>query len=48
MLLPNNNFKAICDQIYLLLLLNQLQYLVVEGILDHSIKYKGKMFLDLD
>ncbi len=43
---PNNDFRAVCDHIYLLLLLNQLQYLIVKGILDHTIKFKGKMFLD--
>lgn len=45
---PNSDSKAVCDQIHLLLPLNQLQHLIVEGILDHSIKYKDKMFFDLD
>lgn len=48
MLSTNSGSKAVCDQIYLILPLNQLQHLTVEGILDHSIKNKGKMFLDLD
>lgn len=45
-LLPNSNFRAICDHIYLLFLLNQLQYLIIKRILDHTIKFKGKMFLN--
>lgn len=31
---PNNNFNIICNKILLLLLLNQLQQLIVDGILD--------------
>ncbi len=45
-LLPNSDSRALCDHIYLLLPLNQLQRLIVEGILDHAIKFKEKMFLD--
>lgn len=44
----NSNFKATCNLIYLILLLNQLQYFIVKGILDHTIKNKEKMFLDFD
>lgn len=43
---PDSIYRAVCDHIYLLLLLNQLQCLIVEGILDHTIKFKRKMFLD--
>lgn len=44
----NNNSKTICDCIYLLLSLNQLQDLIVEGILKYAIKNKGKMYFNLD
>lgn len=43
---PDSIYRAICDHTHLLLLLNQLQRLIVEGILDHTIKFKRKMFLD--
>lgn len=43
---PDSNFKAICNQIYLLLLLNQLQQLIIGDILDYIIKNKKRMYLD--
>ncbi len=45
---PDSDSKTVCDQIHLLLQLNQLQRLIVEGILDHVIKNKGRMYLDSD
>lgn len=47
-LLPNNDAKSICDQIYLLLLLNQLQYLTVRKILNYIVKNKRKIYLNWD
>ncbi len=43
---PDSDFRAVCDHIHLLLPLNQLQCLIIEGILDHAIKFKGKIFLN--
>ncbi len=43
---PNSDFRVVCDQIHLLLPLNQLQCLIVKRILDYAIKFKRKMFLD--
>lgn len=48
MLLFNSGSKVVCNQIQLIILLNQLQHLTVEDILDYTIKNKGKMFLNLD
>lgn len=42
----NSDSKTVYDYIHLLLSLNQLQCLIVEGIMDHAIKFKGKMYLD--
>lgn len=39
-LLPNSDFIIVYNCIHLLLLLNQLQYLTVEGILNYAIKNK--------
>lgn len=41
---PDSDSKTVCDHIHLLLLLNQLQHLIIETILDHTIKNKGNMF----
>lgn len=43
---PDSIYRVVYDHIYLLLLSNQLQRLIVKGILDHTIKFKRKMFLD--
>lgn len=43
-LLPNSASKTVCDQIYLILLLNQLPHLTVESILNYAIKNRGKIF----
>lgn len=48
LLLLDSDFKTVCDHIYLLLLLNQLQHLTVEIILDHIIKNKENMFLHIN
>ncbi len=46
-ILPSDSdFRAVCNHIHLLLPLNQLQHLIVKGILDHTIKFKGKMFFN--
>lgn len=45
---PNSDFIIVYNLIYLSLPLNQLHCLTFEGILDHAIKNKGKMYLDLD
>lgn len=47
-LLPNNNSKIVYNCIHLLLLLKQLQYLIVEDILDYAIKTKEKIYFDLN
>ena len=44
----NSDSKIVCDHIHLLLSLNQLQYLIIEIILDHAIKNKGNMFFYID
>lgn len=44
----DTNFETICDLIHQLLLLKKSWRLVIGGILDHVIKNKDKMFLDLD
>lgn len=45
--LPSNSDSIIvCDHIHLSLPLNQLQCLIVERILDHAIRNKGKMYLE--
>lgn len=43
----NNYSKTICKDIYLLLILNRLQYLIIEKILNHANKNKRKMYFDL-
>lgn len=45
-LLFNSNSKTIYNHIYLSLLLNQLQHLIVKGILDHTIKNKRKIYFE--
>lgn len=44
----NSSFKAVCDQIQVLLLLNKLQRSIVESILDFIIKNKGTIYFDID
>lgn len=44
----DTNSKIIYDHIYLTLVLIKLQSLIIEEILDHGIKNKSKMFLNLD
>ena len=45
-LLSNSDSKIICNYIYLLLLLNQLQYLIVSKILDYAIGNEIKIYLE--
>lgn len=45
-LLFNSDFKVICEYIYLLLPLNQLQCLIIKKILDHTMKKKTKIYLE--
>lgn len=44
----NSNSKIVYNYTHLLLLLNQLQYLIVKEIFDYTIKNKRKMYLDLN
>lgn len=48
LLLPNSDSKTVCDYIYLLLSLNQLQHLTVKTILNHAIKNKENIFFYID
>lgn len=47
-LLSNSDFITVSDCIYLLLLLNQLEHLIIKSILNYTIKNKKKIYLDLD
>ena len=47
-LLSNNNTKSVYDQIYLLLLLNQLKDLSIEEILYYIVKNKIKIYIDFE
>lgn len=44
----DDDSKIIYDQIHLLLLLDQLQYLIVENIFDYTIIYKRKIYFYID
>lgn len=44
----DSDSKTICDHIYLSLSLNQLQCLIIKRILDHAIRNKGKIYLELN
>lgn len=47
-LLLNSSSKVVYNLIRLILLLNELQYLIIKDILDYAIKNKRKIFFDLN
>lgn len=48
LLMPNINYKTICNHIHDLLPFNNLQQLVVKEIMDPIIKNKTKMYFDMN